>query len=72
MGLPTFVFNSAVTAHTASEILAVLQLGQRPLAILTMSPVVAKTLAVSLASRIEEYEAKIGQRIPTIDEVAGR
>ncbi|MCB8880089.1 hypothetical protein ACELLULO517_07570 [Acidisoma cellulosilytica] len=70
--LPTFVFNSAVTAATASEVLAVLQFGSKPIAVMSMSPVVAKTLAASLTSRIAEYEKKTGMVVPTIDQIASR
>lgn len=58
--------NNALTATTPTEIVAALMFGQRPLALLIMNPIVAKTLAQSLLARVAEYEELVGHEVRTI------
>lgn len=72
MPVGQFVPNATATRTTASEIQCVLAFGQRPMALLVLAPSVAKTLALSLLSRIEEYEALTGYPVQSISEIASR
>lgn len=71
-GLPLvqIAFNQAITHTTPTEISAVLRFGQRPLALLIMSPVMAKTFAKSLLERVAEYEGMSGSTVKTIEEMS--
>jgi hypothetical protein len=62
-------FNAAVTSVTPTEIMSVISFGQRPLALLIMNPVMAKTLALSLLDRVGEYEKMSGAEVKTISEM---
>ncbi len=64
------LFNSAVTRITPTEVQCALSFGQRPLALLIISPVMAKTLAEALLERVSEYENLTNQKVMTIAEIA--
>lgn len=67
--LTHLAFNSAVTSVTPTEILSVLSIGHRPLAMLIMSPVMAKTLALALLDRVMDYEQITETSVKTISEI---
>ncbi len=60
------VFNNVLTATTPTEIMAALMFGQRPLAVLIMNPIVAKSFAHSLLARVADYETLVGHEVRTI------
>jgi len=60
------VVNNALSVTTPTEIIAALMFGQRPLVLLIMNPIVAKTLAQSLLARVAEYEELVGHEVRTI------
>jgi hypothetical protein len=62
-------FNTAVSAATPTEILSVVSISHRPLALFIMSPVTAKTFALSLLERVKEYEAMAGAEVKTTYEM---
>lgn len=72
MPVGQFVPNVTATRTTASEIQCVFAFGQRPLALVVLAPAVAKTLALSLLKRIEEYESLTGYPVQSISEIAAR
>ena len=63
--IANIAFNSTVSLTTSSEILSVLALGQRPTALLIMSPLTAKTFALSILERVGEYEKISGVEVKT-------
>jgi hypothetical protein len=70
--LPQVVFNGFAHNLTASEIASVVSFGPRPLLMLVMPPVVAKSFALSLLEMVERYEAATGTAVGTIAELAAR
>ncbi|WP_419728222.1 hypothetical protein [Lichenicola sp.] len=68
--IPNFVFNSVITSCSATEVMAVVRLGGRPLQLMIMSPPMAKTLAVALMARVADYERITGAPVLTAEEVS--
>lgn len=66
--IPQFVFNGFTNNMTPGDISSVLGFGPRPLAILTMSPVMAKTYAIALLALVSEYEKESGQPVMTVQQ----
>jgi len=72
IAIPQIVFNGYANGHTASEMTAILTFSDRPLASLVMSPVVAKSFALSLLETVKGYEASTGIEIETISVLTER
>jgi hypothetical protein len=70
--LPQLVFNGFAHNFSASEITSILSFGPRPLALLIMPPVVAKSFAQSLLEIVNRYEAATGRPVGTIEELGPR
>lgn len=70
--LPQLVFNSVTNNVSATEITSIISFGQRPLAMLIMSPVMAKTYAQLLLQMVTQYETDTGQPVQTIQEINSR
>ena len=64
-----YSFNASVSCTTLSEIMTVVSLGQRPLALMIMSPTMAKSLALSLLERVKEYESFAGISVKSLAEL---
>ena len=64
-----YAFNATVSSTTLSEIMTVVSLGQRPLALMIMSPTMAKSLALSLLERVKEYESFAGVSVKSLPEL---
>ena len=67
--MPTFVFNALTTNVTATEVSTILSLGQRPVALLVMSPPMAKTFGQLLLGLVQEYEQITGQSVKSLQEM---
>ncbi len=70
--LPQITFNSVVNNVTLSEVSSILSFGSRPLAMLIMSPVMAKTFAEALLSLVSLYEQNTGQPVLSITQMNER
>lgn len=70
--LPQITFNAVVNNVTLSEISSILSFGSRPLAMLIMSPVMAKTFAESLLSLVSLYEQSVGQPVLSMSQINER
>lgn len=72
MATPNIVFNGFSHTHTASEISGLLTFGDRPIAMLVMAPVIAKSFALSLLDTVNHYERSTGTVVSTLDELSER
>lgn len=70
--LPQVFFNGFGLNHSATEITSVLTFGARPLVMLVMAPVVAKSLALTLLETVNRYEAATGTEVRTIADLNER
>lgn len=72
LNVPHIVFNGFAVGHTASEMTSIVSFAERPLAVLIMPPVIAKSFALSLLDLVKGYEAATGTTIETIDVLTER
>jgi hypothetical protein len=72
MPAPNLVLNGFSHAHTASEVTGLLTFGDRPIAMLVMAPVVAKSFALSLLETVRHYERSTGTVVGTLEELSER
>lgn len=70
--LPQIMFNGNVNRMTASEISSIVMFGNRPVAQITMTPVVAKMFASELLGLVERYERAAGQKVPDFTELQAK
>ncbi len=70
--LPNFFFNSFANGGSASDMASVLLMGSRPVAMLMMAPVTAKTFATELLKMVSAYEEQTGQIVQTVQEIMAR
>jgi hypothetical protein len=68
-GVPKLYFNGFSIALTSGDITTSLELNGVPVALLSMSYTVAKTLSVKLGNVIATFEAASGREMLTTDEV---
>lgn len=70
--MPQITFNAVVNNVSYSEISSILSFGSRPLAMLIMSPVMAKTFAEALLLLVSAYEQNTGQNVLSITQIMER
>lgn len=68
--LPFLYFNSFINSISAGDVLLILKLRNKPIAKVSMSFTLAKTLAQKLGAMIELMEEKTGHTIMTTDEIS--
>ncbi|MCP4683058.1 MAG: hypothetical protein GY864_12050 [Desulfobacterales bacterium] len=67
--LPRIYFNGFITSLATGDVFIVLKQNEKPVAILNVSHIVAKSLATKLANIIALLEEKTGSTIMTTDDV---
>jgi hypothetical protein len=65
-------FNGCVVTISTADCAIVLQFQNQPVALLSTSLVIAKSLAGQLSGLIQQYEEKTGQVVLTVDEIQAR
>jgi hypothetical protein len=70
--LPRFYANGFMTAQTASDIALIMLLNGNPSAVLNLSYISAKSLALELEKAVTSFERTIDMQLPTIEETTKR